>query len=95
MVDLNGKRDYLIGRRDVPLGIYPDVDLTAYGGLEAGVSRSHATIHLRPEGYFIEDLESSNETLLNYQRLLPRQLYPLKDGDQVRFGLLSVLIAIG
>lgn len=92
---LNGKRDYLIGRRDAPEGIFPDLDLTSRGGLEAGVSRSHAAIHLRPEGYFIEDLESANETLLNYQRLLPRQLYPIKDGDQLRFGLLSALVIIG
>jgi hypothetical protein len=92
---LSGKRDYLVGRRDVPAGIFPDVDLTSRGALEAGVSRSHAAIHLRPEGYFVEDLESANETLLNYQRLLPRQLYPIKDGDQLRFGLLSVLVIIG
>lgn len=94
VVELTGKREYLVGRHDVPLGIYPDVDLAPYGGLEAGVSRNHAAIYLRPEGYFVEDLESANETLLNFQRLLPRQLYPLKDGDQLRFGLLSALVAI-
>lgn len=95
VIKLTGKREYLVGRRDIPLGIHPDVDFAPYGGLEAGVSRNHAAIYLRPEGYFVEDLESSNETLLNFQRLLPRQFYPLKDGDQLRFGLLSVLVAIG
>lgn len=91
---LSGKREYLIGRRDVPLGIYPDADLAPYGGLEAGVGRRHAAIYLRPEGYFVEDLESTNETLLNFKRLLPRQLYPLKDGDELRFGLMGVLVVL-
>lgn len=93
-VALRGKHDYAIGRRDVPLGIYPDVDLTERGGIEAGVSRKHAVIHARRDGYLVEDLGSANETLLNFQRLLPNQLYPLNDGDQVRFGLLGVMIII-
>jgi hypothetical protein len=93
--ELHGKPAYLIGRCDDELGSLPDLDLTAFGGIEAGVSRVHAMIHARPEGYFVEDLVSTNETLLNFFRLMPRQLYPLKDGDQLRFSLLSALIIIG
>jgi pSer/pThr/pTyr-binding forkhead associated (FHA) protein len=93
--ELKGKTGYLIGRRDPDRGIYPDLDLTNAGGLEAGVSRSHALIHARPDGYFLEDLASTNETLLNYYRLLPQQAYPIKDGDQVRFGTLTALVIIG
>jgi pSer/pThr/pTyr-binding forkhead associated (FHA) protein len=92
--ELSGKRTFLVGRRDASSGMHPDLDLTAEGGVEAGVSRGHAAIHLRAEGYFIEDLGSANETLLNFQRLLPRQLYPLHSGDQVRFGLLNALVVI-
>ncbi len=92
--DLRGKLEYLVGRRDDVLGIHPDLDTTAYGGVEAGVSRAHALIHARHEGFFIEDLGSTNETLLNYFRLLPKQLYPLKDGDQLRFGMLQALVII-
>ncbi len=92
--ELKGKTTYLIGRRDDERGIYPDLDLTGFGGLEGGVSRAHAVIHARPEGFFVEDLASTNETLLNFFRLLPRQQYPLSDGDQVRFGALTALIII-
>jgi hypothetical protein len=92
--ELKGKSAYLIGRRDEASGIYPDLDLTPYGGFEEGVSRSHAVIHVRPDGCFVEDLASTNETLLDFHRLLPRQLYPLKDGAQLRFGSLSALIII-
>jgi pSer/pThr/pTyr-binding forkhead associated (FHA) protein len=51
-------------------------------------------IHIRSEGCFVEDLASTNETLLNFYRLLPRQLYPLKDGDQLRLGTLAVLVIV-
>jgi hypothetical protein len=92
--DLRGKVEYLIGRRDDELGARPDLDTTAFGGVDAGVSRLHALIHARHEGYFIEDLGSTNETLLNFFRLMPKQLYPLKDGDQLRFGMLQALVII-
>jgi pSer/pThr/pTyr-binding forkhead associated (FHA) protein len=62
--------------------------------VDAGVSRMHALIHARHEGFFIEDLGSTNETLLNFFRLLPKQLYPLKDRDQLRFGMLPALVII-
>ncbi|HEV2237452.1 MAG TPA: FHA domain-containing protein [Ktedonobacterales bacterium] len=92
--DLRGKVEYLVGRRDDEMGVSPDLDTTAFGGVDAGVSRMHALIHARQEGFFVEDLGSTNETLLNYFRLLPRQLYPLKDGDQLRFGMLQALVII-
>lgn len=93
--ELKGKSTYLIGRRDDENGIYPDLDMTEHGGVEGGVSRAHATIHARPEGYFVEDLDSTNETLLNFHRLLPRQQYPLKDGDQLRLAAIAALVIIG
>jgi hypothetical protein len=92
--DLRGKQEYLVGRRDDVIGVHPDLDTTGHGGAEAGVSRMHALIHARHEGYFIEDLGSTNETLLNYFRLMPKQLYPLKDGDQLRFGMLQALVIV-
>jgi pSer/pThr/pTyr-binding forkhead associated (FHA) protein len=58
------------------------------------VSRQHAAIHVEPEGVFIEDLESLNETIRNGYRLLPRQRYPLTDGDELRLGSIVVLVVI-
>jgi pSer/pThr/pTyr-binding forkhead associated (FHA) protein len=92
--ELKGRSSYVIGRRDDERGIFPELDLSTAGGLEAGVSRAHAVIHTTEAGYTIEDLESTNETLLNFYRLLPRQQYPLKDGDQLRLGALTILVII-
>lgn len=92
--ELKGKASYLVGRRDDDRGIFPELDLSGVGGLEAGVSRAHAVIRVTNAGYTIEDLESTNESLLNFYRLLPRQQYPLKDGDQLRLGMLTMLVII-
>jgi pSer/pThr/pTyr-binding forkhead associated (FHA) protein len=92
--ELKGRTSYLIGRRDDERGIVPELDLSNEGGLEGGVSRAHAVIHVTPAGYTIEDLQSTNETLLNFSRLLPRQQYPVKDGDQLRLGTLTMLVII-
>jgi len=91
--ELAGKQDYIIGRRD-PNGKMPDVDLTDWNGAASGVSRQHAAIHVTAEGVSIEDLESLNETIRNGYRLLPRQRYPLQDGDELRLGSIALLVVI-
>jgi hypothetical protein len=91
---LRGKSAYIIGRRDAHTGFLPDVDLSKWNGAECGVSRRHATLHVTPEGVFIEDLESKNQTIRNGYRLLPRQRYPLADGDELRLGTLTLLVDI-
>src|SRR3972149_2912848 len=45
-----------LGRLDAAHGIFPDLDLTADGGLEGGVSRRHAKIHQKGNRFFIEDV---------------------------------------
>lgn len=92
--ELSGKAEYLIGRRDPELKIVPDVDLADWNGAASGVSREHAAIYVGPDGVFIEDRESLNETIRNSFRLLPRQLYPLKDGDELRLGSITMLVVI-
>lgn len=75
-----------IGRWDADGGIFPDVDLDA-DDPEAKVSRRHARIILRADGYYIEDLGSTNGTFINRgRRLLPGALQPLRDGDEIIVG---------
>jgi serine phosphatase RsbU (regulator of sigma subunit) len=50
------------------------------------VSRQHARILARDGAYEIEDLESSNGTLLNGRRLLPHQPEPITERDTVQIG---------
>jgi pSer/pThr/pTyr-binding forkhead associated (FHA) protein len=46
----------------------------------------HARITQQGGQFYIEDLDSTNYTFVNQQRLQPRQPHPLQDEDEVRFG---------
>jgi serine phosphatase RsbU (regulator of sigma subunit)/pSer/pThr/pTyr-binding forkhead associated (FHA) protein len=50
------------------------------------VSRQHAHIHRRDDGFFIEDLNSANGTLLNGQRLSANAVTPLTERDVLQVG---------
>lgn len=92
--ELTGKTEYLIGRNDPRIAQQPDVDLTNFKGADSGVSRQHAKIYITEEGVFIEDLESLNETIRNGYRLMARQWYPLADGDELRLGSITLVVAL-
>ena len=81
-----------VGRADPTVSLYPEVDLTADGGAEFGVSRLHATINHSEEGVVIVDMSSTNGTLLNHYALPADLPYPLHSGDELRFGDLLVHI---
>lgn len=81
-----GKSEILIGREDPVSNVFPDIDLTPYGGDEGGVSRRHARIFAQGNQIFVEDLNSTNYTYVNQQKLTPGQPHPLKNGDEVRLG---------
>jgi len=84
-----------LGRIDPTLDIYPEVDLTMDQGLEHGVSREHACIFRRGSVIEVEDLASTNGTLLNGERLSPYLPVPLKDGDQLQLGKLMIQVSLG
>ncbi len=90
---LAGKSEYLIGREDPVSNIYPDIDLTPHKGEEHGVSRMHAKIYAQGSQYLIEDLNSTNATYLNRQKLAAKTPTPIKDGDEVRFGKVEATFA--
>ncbi len=87
--------EVVVGRADPMLPQPPDVDLQPYGGGSAGVSRHHARFLRRPEGWFLEDLQSTNGTYLNEVRLLPHRPVRLNSGDLVRFGQLTLIFEEG
>ena len=55
------------------------------------VSRMHAKIHIGEDGYFLEDLNSTNGTFLNEKAVLGREKKKLRDGDRVRFAALEYI----
>ena len=79
-----------VGRADPAHGYYPELDLTQDGGSQKGVSRVHASVRRSNRGVLLVDLTSTNGTSLNNFRIPPELPYPLKSGDEVRFGQLLV-----
>jgi hypothetical protein len=84
-----------LGRIDPKEGIYPDIDLSVDLAMEYGVSREHACIFRRDSGVEVEDLASTNGTVLNGTRLSPYLPVPLKDGDQLQLGKLLIEVSFG
>jgi hypothetical protein len=83
--------EFLVGREDPVSGIYPEVDLTPHGGEEGGVSRRHARIVVENGEYYVEDLDSTNFTFVNKQKLAPKTRQRIADGDEIRFGRVAVV----
>jgi len=58
---------------------------------EPTISRAHAAVGYDEEGFFVEDLGSTNETRVNGARIERQRL---KDGDRVQMGKLVVEVTL-
>jgi len=81
-----GKVEVLAGREDPVSNVFPEVNLDPYGGDEGGVSRRHAKFTCQGGQWYVQDLDSTNFTFVNKQKLLPNQPHILNHGDEVRLG---------
>ena len=79
----------LLGRASEAEGYRPDFDMTFYDEGDY-VSRRHARITKGRGGYFIADLGSSNGTTVNGFSLEPQRAYLLRNGDQIKVGLVVI-----
>ncbi len=80
--------DYIIGREDPVSGVFPEVDMNPFQGEDYGVSRRHAQLTLDAGLAFIQDLDSTNFTFVNRNKLAPHTPTALSNGDEVRLGKL-------
>ncbi len=87
-----GQDDLIIGRAGEASPV--DVDLTAYGATETGISRRHARLARRQGKWLLNDLDSTNGTFVNNIKLFPGMMMRLKNGDELRFGLLECIFLI-
>lgn len=78
--------ELILGRFDPSAQDKADVDLTFEDRLAWGISRHHARIAGWRGRYEIEDLDSSNGTWVNEERLAPQARHALHIGDQVHLG---------
>jgi hypothetical protein len=83
--------EFVVGRK---VGATSELllDLAPFGGYSLGLSRRHVTIRRTRDGYEIRDLGSVNGTLLNEERLVPHQSYPLPNGSHLRLGRMRILV---
>ena len=93
-VGLPAAAQAIIGRADPVSQFRPDLDLTAFGALEQGVGRRHARLFIQDGQIQIEDLESTNGTLVNGQRLSAHRPQALRDGDQIQLGRMVLRIQL-
>lgn len=89
--ELRADDEFVIGRKtdDSPEKI---VDLVNYDAFGHGVSRRHVKIRRVLAGYEITDLESTNGTWVNEQRLSPNKPYPLASGALLRLGRMRMYV---
>lgn len=81
-------REVLIGCADQ--GVFPDIDLTPFGGTTSGVSRRHALLRFNSGAWTITDLNTTNGTFINGIKAAPNVPTPLHDGVKLRLGGIDV-----
>ena len=94
-----GKNENLVGRRDPMSNIFPEVDLSKWDP-QTKISRRHAKIWRDGNSFLVEDLGSSNGTLLltsvsEALRLAPHSPHPLANGDRIRVGDTTLQFIVG
>lgn len=80
------KTELILGREDPISGIFPEVDLTPYGGENGGVSRQHAKLLNNSGQWSIVDLNSTNYTRVNGTKLDPNVPTAITDGSRIQLG---------
>ncbi|MDZ4719442.1 MAG: zinc ribbon domain-containing protein [Roseiflexaceae bacterium] len=79
-----------IGRADPVSQFFPEIDLNPHGALDNGVGRKHARLFVLSGQVMVEDLDSTNGTQINGQRLPARQPRTLTNGDTLVVGKLAL-----
>lgn len=93
------KDEVLLGRRDPMSNIFPEVDLSKYDP-QTKISRRHARIWRDGNTFLVEDLGSSNGTVLASSvkdafRLVPHRPHPLSSGDKIKIGDTTLHFLVG
>ncbi|MBC8159850.1 MAG: FHA domain-containing protein [Roseiflexaceae bacterium] len=90
VLNLPATAQALLGRADPVSNFAPEIDLNSHGAIEFGVGRRHARLLIQQGQVLVEDLNSTNGTTLNGQRLTPGQPQPVRNGDLVVLGSLRM-----
>lgn len=93
------KDENLVGRRDPMSNIFPEIDLSKYDP-QTKISRRHARIWRNGPAFLVEDLGSSNGTILSVSgfesmRLIPHKPQALNSGDRIKVGDTTLHFMVG
>ena len=82
--------ELVVGRSTENNAMTPDVDLADVNAADLGVSRLHMALRYIADDHALQiyDLGSSNGTFINGQRIHPKELRVLRNGDELRLGRL-------
>jgi len=83
---LSGKSEYWLGRSEPTKPFKPDLDLAEYRSMEQGVSRRHGILRFDNGELVYADMNSSNGSRINGEKLRPETPIPLQDGDELCLG---------
>ena len=75
----------LLGRNSPADNIFPEIDLTNVD-TESYISRRHGRITRQDGAFLYEDIGSSNGSFVNGNKLMPKTVIELHDGDTLRLG---------
>jgi pSer/pThr/pTyr-binding forkhead associated (FHA) protein len=91
-IGLDEKAEYTLGRVDPGSHSFPDIDMSPFGAVEAGISRRHAKVtRLGDDRYYIMDLSSTNYTHVNSEKLEAFEPRVLAEGDEIFLGTLKMI----
>jgi hypothetical protein len=79
-----------LGRADPVSGFFPEVDFTPHGALDNGVGRKHARLFVQSGQVLVEDLDSTNGTKVNGQKLAAHRPQALRSGDEITLGSMAL-----
>ncbi len=79
-----------VGRKDPVTGIYPGIDLTPVDS-QRSTSRRHAKVYRKGDRFYVaEGIGTMNGTFVNANRLETGVPAEVRDGEEVRFGVVSL-----
>lgn len=94
ILPLVGRTEYTLGRISKGQSILPDIDLSPYDAYSQGVSRLHATLKVRDNQLYIEDLGSSNGTRINNNKIASHQDQLVHHGDVIALGRFKIQMLV-
>lgn len=85
---------FFVGRQAKTTTQPRSIDLSPFKAHELGVSRIHAQFERTPDRVFVRDLDSTNGTWVNGQRLTPNYVQEIFHEDKIEFGRLATIFYI-